>query len=130
MHTTRSVPGPHLVAMPANPELLVQYSDNDQGNIGDTAPKHTPHTLMFLLLLHTIPKTQGQLITHLLTAPNLLIPVKWKNSSSPTIREWITKVDTLKNIEQIQASISHKLTLFQEIWGPWTRFLSKPNTDT
>ncbi|CAH2221426.1 Hypothetical predicted protein [Pelobates cultripes] len=83
---------------------------------------HTPHTLLFLIIPTSIPKTQKTLLTHLLTAANLLIPVKWKNTE---VREWIAKVDSIKTMEEIHASISHRYTLFRETWEPWVRFMAE-----
>ncbi|CAH2275150.1 Hypothetical predicted protein [Pelobates cultripes] len=83
----------------------------------------TPQALLFLILPSPLPKSHHILLTHLITAANLLIPVKWKNPNAPSIREWIAKVETIRTMEEIHGSIAHKLSLFQDVWDPWVRFI-------
>ncbi|CAH2247669.1 Hypothetical predicted protein [Pelobates cultripes] len=88
----------------------------------------SPETFLFLVHTTHIPNLQRKLVNHLLTAANMLIPLKWKSTRAPSVREWIQKVEFIRTMEELDASYSNKYTTYTLTWQPWLTYLGNRAT--
>ncbi|CAH2219176.1 Hypothetical predicted protein, partial [Pelobates cultripes] len=75
-----------------------------------------------------IAKPQRVLTTHLLTAANLLIPIHWKASKAPSVREWLQKVESIRIMEELTASMNDKYAHYASAWEPWSKYIDNTTT--
>ncbi|CAH2315406.1 Hypothetical predicted protein, partial [Pelobates cultripes] len=83
----------------------------------------TPETMLFLTYPQPLNKRQRILLNHLLTAANALNPTMWKQTTAPTIRAWIARVDSIRKMEELAYSFTLKYDEYHTTWTPWLQFL-------
>ncbi|CAH2299463.1 Hypothetical predicted protein [Pelobates cultripes] len=89
----------------------------------------SPETLVFMLYPSPLAKSTRVLINHMLTAANGLIPTKWKQSNPPTIREWLAKVEAIRQMEELSHSLNGTYDKYVFAWSPWDKFIKDYKPD-
>lgn len=97
--------------------------------VHDIIQRVTTYTLDFApaqYLLHhtTLPKRSYHrlLAMHMVNAARLCIPVKWRSTSPPTIREWLTKIAKIEEMEELIYISQDRIQKFTNIWACWSHF--------
>ncbi|CAH2272605.1 Hypothetical predicted protein [Pelobates cultripes] len=86
-----------------------------------------PKVTIFLLLPVHLPKLQKCLISHLLTVANTLIPLYWKKSDVPSVREWVQKTESIRLMNEINLSLTNLYARYIQTWEPWLKFMQTPS---
>lgn len=83
----------------------------------------------FLLHLPTLPLShyKKSALPHLLNAAKRLIPLYWKRPQVPTLKEWLQKVDDIREAEEWVARCKDRSERFDGIWAQWRRFTIDTN---
>lgn len=67
-------------------------------------------------------KYKNSLIPQLLNAAKGIIPKKWRETASPTIREWVQRVDYIQNMEDLIRKENPDRDYLWVKWDPWKEF--------
>lgn len=95
--------------------------------------KVTGHALEFdpaCLLLH---HTQGSpdayrksTAIHMINAAKLCIPQRWKNTSPPTLRDWLLKIEKISEMEELVHIAQERYTTYMKTWATWILYKTTP----
>lgn len=98
--------------------------------ISTYSPAFTPERY----LLHHTPVSSGSykksLTIHLINAANLCIPTLWRNTSPPTVQDWIRRVDKIAEMENLICQANDNPTKFNTTWASWLHFRQSPTQTT
>lgn len=64
------------------------------------------------------------MIPHLINAAKYLIPKHWQALQSPTLKEWIGRVDFIYNLEELYNCEEDRKGKFVKAWRNWMEFKS------
>uniref|UniRef100_A0A8C5QKS0 Reverse transcriptase domain-containing protein n=1 Tax=Leptobrachium leishanense TaxID=445787 RepID=A0A8C5QKS0_9ANUR len=85
-------------------------------------------------LLHVIPLSVDKYVksvaVHLLNAARALIPRYWKQTSPPTIFDWIDRVEYVRELEELHYTLEQDFDTYFRTWYWWTEFSSKHKRTT
>lgn len=83
----------------------------------------------FLLHLPTLPLShyKKSALPHLLNAAKRLVPLYWKRPQVPTLKEWLQKVDDIREAEEWVARCKDRSERFDGVWAQWRRFIIDTN---
>lgn len=77
-------------------------------------------------LLHvtnfSFKKYKTSLSKHLINAANSLIPLYWKSTYTPTLKEWLHIVAYICEMEDTAAQSSEIIEKYHKTWSPWFVF--------
>lgn len=78
----------------------------------------------YLLYHTTLPKQSyhKSLAMHMVNAARLCIPVHWRSTDTPTIREWLTRIAKIEETEELIYTSQDRIQKFTNIWACWTQF--------
>lgn len=62
------------------------------------------------------------LLMHLINAAKLIIPLHWGSNHTPSIREWILRVNKISEMEELIHISNDTPTKFYKTWTCWLRF--------
>ncbi|OCU01672.1 hypothetical protein XELAEV_18007466mg [Xenopus laevis] len=58
----------------------------------------------------------------LLNAAKILIPSRWKTTTSPSLKDWLGKVNELAKFEELSARTERQNQSFRDTWLRWFLF--------
>lgn len=74
-------------------------------------------------LLHisnfTFKRYKNSLCRHLLNAAKSLIPLYWKSTTTPTMKDWLHKISYISEMEDTKVQTEEKVGRYHETWSPW-----------
>lgn len=77
-------------------------------------------------LLHvtkfSFKKYKNSLSRHLLNAAKSLIPLHWKSTNIPSIRDWFHKIIDICDMEETVAQSNDLIECYHKTWSPWFAF--------
>lgn len=62
------------------------------------------------------------LAMHMVNAAKLCIPIHWRSKNAPTIREWLSRISNIKNIEELIHISQDRIQQFSTTWACWNHF--------
>ncbi|OCT98551.1 hypothetical protein XELAEV_18010788mg [Xenopus laevis] len=65
----------------------------------------------------------GHLNSFLLQSAKAMVPKKWKTELAPTLKEWITNTEEIRQMEEITHIIHNQSSKFWKIWSPWITYI-------
>lgn len=71
---------------------------------------------------YTLSKYKKSLTRHLLNAAKTLIPLHWKSTHTPGVKDWFDKVQYTYKMEEILVMKKENNTNFNKMWQPWYLF--------
>lgn len=69
------------------------------------------------------------LTKHLLNAAKALIPLHWKSTQAPLVKEWLQKVAEVCRMEDLLVQTSDDIERYHKTWTPWFYFRVSPTYD-
>lgn len=79
-----------------------------------------------LYLLHhthaSLRSYKKSLTLHLINAANLCIPALWRNTTPPTVQDWIRRVDRIADMENLISQSTDHPTKFYVTWASWLHY--------
>lgn len=78
----------------------------------------------YLLHYSTLPKHTYQkwLAMHMVNAARLCIPTHWRSTDTPTIREWLSRIAKIEEMEELIYTSQERIQKFTKTWACWTHF--------
>lgn len=78
----------------------------------------------YLLHHSSLPNSvyKNSIVLHLINAAKLCIPIKWSQSSPPTISDWLHKVQHIANMEALIHQSKDSSKSFYNKWACWFNF--------
>lgn len=70
-----------------------------------------------------IKKYKASLTIQLLNAAKACIPLCWRSENQPSKSLWFSKVDELRDMEDLTATMNNWEEIFCDIWRPWQHFV-------
>lgn len=58
----------------------------------------------------------------MVNAARLCIPMHWRSTDIPSIREWLTRVAKIEEMEELIYTSQERLQKFSTIWACWKLF--------
>uniref|UniRef100_A0A8C5MN92 Reverse transcriptase domain-containing protein n=1 Tax=Leptobrachium leishanense TaxID=445787 RepID=A0A8C5MN92_9ANUR len=101
-------------------EILVHIED-----ITGFKSDDSPQWILFHLVPLPVNTYKASLLLHLLNAAKSLIPRKWKQTTAPTVREWIEAVERIRTLEELHYSLENQYQKYFRTWFWWSDFLHK-----
>lgn len=71
----------------------------------------------------SISRYKKSLSRHLLLAAKTLIPLHWKTTHIPNIKDWLERINYIYKMEEIAAMKKENSTNFNHTWQPWLLFV-------
>ena len=65
---------------------------------------------------------KNSIVLHLINAAKLCIPTHWKDTSPPSISEWLRRIKRIAEIEDLILQSLDSPSKFQDKWNCWIRF--------
>uniref|UniRef100_A0A803K6G7 Reverse transcriptase domain-containing protein n=1 Tax=Xenopus tropicalis TaxID=8364 RepID=A0A803K6G7_XENTR len=72
-----------------------------------------------------IPHSEQKLLNYIYTAARLTITSKWKSLEPPSTREVISRLKTMKNLEEMTAKLRGTTPQHDKTWSKWDYFISQ-----
>lgn len=77
-------------------------------------------------LLHhtTLPKQDyhKSLAMHMVNAAGLCVPIQWRSTEIPSIREWLLRISKIEEMEELILTAHERIQKFTTTWACWTHF--------
>lgn len=115
---TGRVSGTHLLELPQDPDFLHRVTMAYQMVTQDII-KLDPALFLFHVTGTPTKQYRKWLLRHLINSAQACIPCLWKSKEVPTIRMWISKVNEIKRIEDILASMEGTIQQHYATWVRW-----------
>ena len=64
------------------------------------------------------------LAMHMVNAARLCIPRHWRSTTAPTVREWLTQVSSIKEMEELIYVSQDRIHKFSFTWACWNHFVT------
>ena len=58
----------------------------------------------------------------MINAARLCVPVHWRATVPPSIKEWVTRIDHLAAIEELIHTAQDRIPDFTSVWSEWFDF--------
>lgn len=82
-----------------------------------------PGACLLHLSRRPIKKYKASLTIQLLNAAKACIPLCWRSESPPTKTQWYAKVNKIRNMEDLTATLYGREEAFRETWQPWQHYI-------
>lgn len=79
------------------------------------------HAYCIQILTH-LENIRNCLLDTSLNAAKTLIPMHWKSTHVPTVKDWLEKVNTIYKMEETVAKQKETATKFHKMWKQWWLF--------
>lgn len=64
----------------------------------------------------------NSLAMHMVNAMRLCIPIHWRSTDIPTIREWLVRISKIEEMEEMILTAQERIQKFTTKWACWTHF--------
>lgn len=85
--------------------------------------EENPGACLLHLSRRPIKKYKASLTIQLLNAAKACIPLFWRSETPPTKIQWYAKVNELRDMEDLTATLYGREEAFRETWRPWQHFI-------
>lgn len=77
-----------------------------------------------LLYISNFPykRYKKSLTKHLLNAAKALIPLQWKSTQAPLVKEWLQTISEICRMEDLLAQSTDSIERYHKTWTPWLIF--------
>lgn len=69
-----------------------------------------------------LQKYKRSLSKHLLNAAKSLIPLYWKSTKIPSIKEWLHRITDIRDMEETIAQSNDAIERYHQTWSLWFAF--------
>ncbi|CAH2256312.1 Hypothetical predicted protein, partial [Pelobates cultripes] len=74
---------------------------------------------------HNANAYKKSLTRHLLNAAKLLIMASWRCTKEPTLQQWMDKIEKIRKMEMLTASVKGSTERYLQMWTPWIDYMTR-----